>query len=53
MHSTGFEPATLGLKVRCSDRLSYESFMLYLKFINLYNIICKTILYKFKYNYFI
>ena len=27
MPPTGLEPATLGLKVRCSSRLSYEGFL--------------------------
>ena len=28
MPPTGLEPATLGLKVRCSSRLSYEGFLI-------------------------
>ena len=28
MPPTGLEPATLGLKVRCSSRLSYEGFVI-------------------------
>ena len=43
MPPTGLEPATLGLKVRCSSRLSYEGFI---SFENIL-IICLNIIYHF------
>ena len=51
MPPTGLEPATLGLKVRCSSRLSYEGF-LKTKFNKTKNSLFYILSFKHKLNHF-